>query len=188
MDQLLTLLSDLVIPFTRFDHPAVFSCEESEKLCPPMPGAHTKQLLMKAKGKGPHPQPLPRAPQSGAAGRGEILVLAIVMHDKRVDTKALAKEFGGQSFSFASPEKMLELLHVTPGSVTPFGLMFDKEKIINVVVDEDAWNVGQFRFHPLVNTATLIIDKAGFESFLKHTGHAFTVRKIPVRQELVPSV
>ncbi len=162
MDQLLPLLSDLQIPFQRFDHPAVFSCEESEKLDLKMPGAHTKQLLMKTKKK-------------------DIYVLAIVMHDKTVDTKALAKDFGAQSFSFASSEKMMELLGVTPGSVTPFGLMFDKNKIVNVIVDEDAWKIGQFCFHPLINTATLVIDKTGFEKFLTHTGHVFTVKKIPVK-------
>jgi hypothetical protein len=49
-----------------------------------------------------------------------------------------------------------------------------------MIVDEDAWNTGQFLFHPLVNTSTLSIDKTGFEAFLKYTGHTFTVRKIPV--------
>jgi len=96
-----------------------------------------------------------------------------------VDTKALAKDFGARSFSFVSPEKLKEMLNVTPGAVTPFGLMFDTEKAIKVVVDEDAWNMGVFRFHPLVNTATLVIDKRGFETFLKHTGHGFLVRRIP---------
>lgn len=162
MDELLTLLSSLSIPFTRFDHKAVFTCEESEGLDQPIPGAHTKQLLMKAKKK-------------------ELYVLAIVMHDKRVDTKALAKDFGAQSFSFAQPEKMMELLGVTPGSVTPFGLTHDKEHVINVVVDKDAWEVGLLRFHPMVNTATLTIDRDGFESFLKYTGHGFTVQEIPVK-------
>jgi Ala-tRNA(Pro) deacylase len=165
MEELLTLLQALNIPFTRFDHKAVFTCEESEGLDTPIPGAHTKQLLMKAKNK-------------------EIYVLAIVMHDKRVDTKTLAKDFGAQSFSFASPEKMMELLHLTPGSVTPFGLMHDHAHAIQVVFDEDAWNVGQFRFHPMTNTATLNIDQAGFESFMKHTGHTFTVRAIPQRAEI----
>lgn len=160
MDQFLALLSDLAIPFVRYDHPAVFSCEESTRLCPTMNGAHTKQLLMKAKGK-------------------ELYVLAIVMHDKRVDTKSLAKDFGAKSFSFVPPEKLKEMLGVTPGSVTPFGLIFDKEKRINVIVDEDAWSVGRFCFHPLVNTATLEIDQAGFEKFLKSTEHGLNVRKIP---------
>lgn len=160
MDNLLQLLTQLAIPYRRHDHPAVFSCEESNRLCPKMNGAHTKQLLMKAKGK-------------------EIYVLAIVMHDKRVDTKSLAKDFGAQSLSFVSPEKLKELLGVTPGSVTPLGLIFDTEKKINVIVDEDAWKVGTFCFHPLVNTATLEIDHDGFEKFMKHTGHTYSVRKIP---------
>ncbi len=160
MDHLLALLKDLEIPFQRFDHPAVFSCDESDKLCPPMPGAHTKQLLMRSKSKDKY-------------------LLAVVMHDKRVDTRALSKESGVQSFSFASPEDLKRLLGVTPGAVTPFGLIYDKNHIIEVIFDEDAWNIGQFRFHPLTNTATLIIDREGFKTFLKHTGHKFVVRAIP---------
>jgi Ala-tRNA(Pro) deacylase len=160
MDQLLALLSDLGITFQRFDHTAVFSCAESESLGISFPGAHTKQLLMRGKKK-------------------KKFVLAIVMHDKRVDTKALAKDFGDQSMSFVSPEDLLRLLGVTPGSVTPFGLLFDKDHEIEVIVDEDAWKIGRFCFHPLINTATLVIDQAGFKTFMKHTGHGFTVRKIP---------
>ena len=71
------------------------------------------------------------------------------------------------------------MLGVTPGSVTPLGLIFDTEKKINVVIDEDAWNIGTFLFHPLVNTATLGMKREDFERFLKHTGHGFTVRQIP---------
>ena len=162
MDALLSLLADLKIPFERFDHVPVFTCEESEKLCQPMPGAHTKQLLMKGKRSGK-------------------LLLAIVMHDKKVDTRALGKEYGEQSFSFASPELLKTLLGVEPGSVTPFGLMFDTKHSIEVIVDEDAWNVGQFRFHPLVNTATLIVDQDGLKRFAERTGHELVVRAIPQR-------
>lgn len=158
--EILNLLTELGIPFQKFDHPAVFSCAETEKLGLKIPGAHTKQLLLKAKKK-------------------EIYVLAIVMHDKKVDTKTLAKEYSAQSMSFVSPEVLMEKLGVTPGSVTPFGLTHDKNHSINVIVDEDAWAIGKFCFHPMVNTATCVIDKEGFEAFLKHTGHGFSVRKIP---------
>jgi Ala-tRNA(Pro) deacylase len=163
MQEILALLSDLAIPFQRFDHPAVFSCAETDALNLHFPGAHTKQLLMRGK-------------------KRKKFVLAIVMHDKRVDTKALGKEFGDQSMSFSSPEDLKRLLGVTPGSVTPLGLIFDKDHEIEVIVDEDAWAIGKFCFHPLINTATLVIDQAGFEKFTKHTGHPFTVRKIPERQ------
>lgn len=159
-DDLLSLLKDLGINFQKFVHKAVFTCEESEGLPFQIPGAHTKQLLMKGKKKGK-------------------LVLAIVMHDKRVDTKALAKELGDQSMSFASPELLMEKMQLTPGSVTPFGLIHDTAHEIDVIIDEDAWNVGLFRFHPMINTATLVIDQEAFKKFLQHTGHSFRVQKIP---------
>ncbi len=157
---LLSCLQEWGIPYEKFDHPAVFTCKESDHLCPPMPGAHTKQLLLRDK-----------------TGRRNIL--AIVMHDKKVDMRALGRMLGTKDLSFASAERLKRLLGVDPGSVTPFGLLFEKEHQVEVVMDEDAWDKGVFRFHPLVNTATLIIDRAGFACFLTRTGHTLTVIRIP---------
>ncbi len=158
--KLLALLSQKDIPYKRFDHPPVFTCAESEEIDAKIPGAHTKQLLMRDKKKRHY-------------------VLAIVMHDKTVDTKKLGLALGTGRLSFASPPDLMRLLTVEPGSVTPFGLMFDTEHIVRVIVDKDAWEIGQFRFHPLINSATLVIDSAGFERFLKNTGHTFSVVTIP---------
>lgn len=128
-----------------------------------MPGAHTKQLLMRDK-------------------RKRHYVLAVVMHDKTVDTKALGEALGTGRLSFASPPDLKRILNVDPGSVTPFGLMFDTNCIVeHVIIDEDAWAIGRFRFHPLVNTATLVTDRSGFEKFLERTGHTFKVMKIPTK-------
>lgn len=159
-EELLHFLNDWGIPYQKFSHPAVFTCEESDRLCPPMPGAHTKQLLMRDK-------------------RKRHYVLAVVMHDKTVDTKVLGEALGTGRLSFASPPDLKRILNVDPGSVTLFGLIFDTEHKVEVIVDEDAWVISQFRFHPLVNTATLVIDRMGFEKFLEKTGHAFKVMAIP---------
>lgn len=164
MEELDVLLQKCEIPYERFDHKAVFTCAESEEIDEHIPGAHTKQLLMRDKKKRNY-------------------VLAIVMHDKTVDTKALGKKLGTGRLSFASPEDLKKFLGVEPGAVTPFGLMFDTERVLQVIMDEDAWAIGQFRFHPLVNTATLVIDRGGFERFMQETGHAFTTMNIPQREE-----
>ncbi len=150
------LLTELNIPFQRVDHAPLFSTKDEG---PEMPGAHTKQLLMRDKKSGRY-------------------ILAIVMHDKKVDTKALAKEVGVKELSFASAEELQELLRVTPGSVTPFGLIYDTEKKIEVLFDKDAWAIGKFRFHPLINTATLLIDRDSITKFFTHTGHTPVVQKI----------
>src|SRR3989338_11209413 len=144
------------ILYERFEPPAVFTCEESDRLCPPMPGAHTKQLLMRDK-------------------KGKRHVLLIVMHDKKVDIRELGKILEAKDLGFASPGRLKNLLGVEPGSVTPLGLIFDEKNEVEVIIDEDAWNIGQFRFHPLVNTATLVINRQGFEAFLQHTNHPHTV-------------
>lgn len=160
MQDLSLLLCELGIPYQEFTHPAVFTCEESNRLCPPMPGAHTKQLLLRDK-------------------KGTYHLLAVVMEDKRVDVRELGRILGKKDLSFASSERLRRLLGVDPGSVTPFGLIVDRNHEVDVIIDEDAWAIGQFRFHPLVNTATLVIDRSGFEKFLAHTGHAYRVMAIP---------
>lgn len=151
------LLGTLDISFERFDHAALFSTKDAG---PEMPGAHTKQLLMHDK-------------------KADRYILAIVMHDKKVDTRVFAKELGMKELNFASADALQTLLHVTPGSVTPFGLINDTEKKIEVIIDEDAWKIGTFRFHPLINTSTLIINTEALEKFLKHIGHTYSLRRIP---------
>lgn len=168
METLDEFLQQCAIPYQRFDHQAVFTCEESEKLNIEMPGAHTKQLLMRDK-------------------RKRHYVLAIVMHDKIVDTKALGEMLGTGRLSFASPADLKAYLGVEPGSVTPFGLMFDPEHRVRLIIDEDAWAIGTFQFHPLVNTATLIIDREGFQVFLKQTGHTHEIVQIPQKKSILSS-
>jgi Ala-tRNA(Pro) deacylase len=155
-----SLLAELGISFEYVEHEAVFTTADSSKLEVRMRGALTKQLLLSER-------------------KGSRVILAIVMHDKRVDIKTLAAELHALPLDFASPELLMELLRVTPGSVTPLGLIFDASHRIDVIVDEDAWAIGRFQFHPLINTATVVIDQEGFKKFLSHTGHSFTVMKIP---------
>jgi Ala-tRNA(Pro) deacylase len=161
MNDLYALLNKCEIPYQRFDHKAVFTCKESEGLDIKIPGAHTKQLLMRDKKK-------------------KHYVLAIVMHDKTVDTKTLGAELKIGRLSFASEDDLKTLLGVGPGSVTPFGLTNDTHHIVHVIIDEDAWNIGQFRFHPLVNTTTLVIDREGLKTFLLESEHSFSIRDIPL--------
>jgi Ala-tRNA(Pro) deacylase len=166
MAELDKLLRKCDIPYQTFTHKAVFTCKESEEIDADIPGAHTKQLLMRDKKKRNY-------------------VLAIVMHDKTVDTKSFGKQIGTGRLSFASPKDLKRLLGVEPGSVTPFGLMHDTQKEVQVIIDEDAWFIGQFRFHPLKNTATLVINCNGLERFLRETGHEWTITTIPQKQAVL---
>ena len=59
----------------------------------------------------------------------------------------------------------MKLLNVSPGAVTPFGLLNDTNRKIKFYIDIKLNDFDSFNFHPLVNTATLNIKKKDFYNF-----------------------
>jgi len=160
MSDMYSFLAEHGIAYERCDHPAVFTCEEAERLVPELPGMHSKNLFLRDK-----------------AGKRHILVC--VPHDKNVDMKAFAASIDMKGASFASPERLMTYLGVTPGSATILGLVTDSGHAVEVVIDEKLWKAPLFQCHPLINTATLVIGHEGIEKFLKVTGHEAKVMDVP---------
>ncbi|MFQ1792849.1 prolyl-tRNA synthetase associated domain-containing protein [Aeromonas veronii] len=155
-----SLLDQLAIPYQRFDHPPVFTCEEASKLLPDLPAAKTKNLFL-------------RDPKS------ERLFLVVSPEERRVDLKALAAMLGVKRLSFGSPGRLDAVLGLTPGSVTLLAMVRDREKAVELVVDEAIWQAKQVQCHPLVNTATLIIRLDDVRRLLTHLGQEATVMRLP---------
>ena len=65
------------------------------------------------------------------------LYLLLMPGDKPFKTRILSKEIGTARLSFAAPEQMLASLGVTPGSVSPLGLMNDREKKVHLLIDRE---------------------------------------------------
>jgi Ala-tRNA(Pro) deacylase len=148
---LFELLERLAIATTTREHPAVFTVAESEALERSIPGGHTKNLfLIDAKGA---------------------VVLVVAESDTRVDLKSLSRRLGTARFSFGKADRMMELLGVTPGSVTAFAVMNDVEGRVRVVVDERLMRHELVNGHPLENTATTTIRRDDLLRFLVATGH-----------------
>ncbi len=70
-------------------------------------------------------------------------------------TKYLSAQIGSSRLSFASGEKMEELLNVSPGSLTVLSLMFDPDKKVELLIDKSLFKEKYFACHPCVNTATV---------------------------------
>ncbi|WP_421279511.1 prolyl-tRNA synthetase associated domain-containing protein [Aeromonas veronii] len=155
-----SLLDQLAIPYQRVDHPPVFTCEEASKLLPDLPAAKTKNLFL-------------RDPKS------ERLFLVVSPEDLRVDLKALAAMLGVKRLSFGSPEQLDAVLGLTPGSVTLLAMVRDREKAVELVVDEAIWQAEQVQCHPLVNTATLIIRLDDVRRLLTHLDREAIVMRLP---------
>jgi len=90
---------------------------------------------------------------------------------KRADLRVVGDQIGDGRLSFGSPDRLMAFLGVTPGSVSPFGLIHDRAREVGVYVDRDLKTDGRIAFHPNINTATLALAFADFERFLVGSGH-----------------
>jgi Ala-tRNA(Pro) deacylase len=158
---LYSLLDQLAIPYQRIDHAPVFTCEEASRLLPKLPAAKTKNLFL-------------RDPKS------ERLFLVVAPEESRVDLKALAAALGVKRLSFGSPERLESVLGLTPGAVTLLAMVRDREKAVELVVDETIWQAERVQCHPLVNTATLLIRLDDVRRLLAHLGREATVMRLPI--------
>ena len=91
-------------------------------------------------------------------------------------SNVLSKQLGTPRFSFAPEENLRELLHVKPGSASILGLHNDKDRIVNLCIDERVLEQEYYGCHPCVNTTSLKIRTEDIlNKFLTHTGHFYTI-------------
>lgn len=156
MHKLFELLSELKIPYERHEHPAFFSIGDADAYLAehPIPGASAKSLFLRN-------------------NKGDQHYMVVVEGSKRLDVKALEATLGESKMSFASPDRMMKYLGITPGSVSPFALINDLEKHVKVILDTDVFTKEQVQFHPLINTATLVLSPNDVKKFIEATGHSY---------------
>jgi Ala-tRNA(Pro) deacylase len=144
-------LAELGIETNTVEHEAVFTVAESDRLERDLPGGHTKNLFVKdAKGK---------------------LFLIVAESHATVDMKRIHKRIGCARLSFGKSELLEARLGVTPGSVTAFAVINDREGAVEVILDETLMSFDVINCHPLVNTATTAIARDDLIAFLAATGH-----------------
>ena len=84
-----------------------------------------------------------------------VFYLLLIKGDMVFKTKYLSAQINSARLSFANAEKMEALLGVTPGSLTVLALLKDKEKKVNLLIEESVLKEEFFACHPMVNTATV---------------------------------
>lgn len=129
-------------------YPAHETVEEGKRLRGAMAGTFTKNLLLRDK-------------------KGRLFLFSI--HEDRVlDLKTLHQRIGANGrLGFAPAERMIELLGVQPGALTPFGLINDSEVSITAVVDASLLDARQVNFHPLLNTESTGLCPADLLAFIR---------------------
>ena len=159
-EQLAAFLERHGIDAQRFEHPPVMTVEESERRVPALPGTKTKNLFVRDK-------------------KGARHFLVSVPHYVGVDLVALGDRLGVGRLGFASADRLMKHLAITPGSVSLLALVNDDAHAVEFVIDSRLWNAKAVHAHPLVNSATMVLNHAALERFLAATGHAPCVIDVP---------
>jgi Ala-tRNA(Pro) deacylase len=150
--QVYSALDALGIAYQRYDHPPVFTGEDASLHWAGIPARGMKNLFLRNK-------------------KGDRHYLVILPIEKEADLRRLVKVIGDDRFSFASPDRLAKHLGLTPGSVSPFGLLNNPSHTVQVIVDTDLRGAGLLIFHPNLNSHSVTITGPDLERFLKSTGH-----------------
>lgn len=149
------ILNKLKIQYNIYRHEPIYTIDEANQLDINIPGQHCKNLFLRNK-------------------KGDVHYLVIVDELKQLDLKSLSEKIGCSHLSFASTKRLYKYLGVTPGSVSPFGLINDTDNAVQVLIDKDLIGANEINFSPNVNTATISISYADFEKFIKWCGNKAT--------------
>lgn len=149
------MLDKLKIPYERVDHDAAHTMEQCEAVEKVLGTRLCKNLFLRNQKK-------------------TTFFLLMLPAEKMFSTAEFSKKIGVSRLSFAEDNYMEEFLNITPGSVSVFGLMNDRDEYVELIIDKELLKDEYIGCHPCINTSTLKIRTADIQKFVKKTGHRIT--------------
>lgn len=149
--QLFNRFAALGIAAPTVPYPAHETVEEGKRLRGNMAGTFTKNLLLRDK--------------------KARLYLVSIHEDRELELKTLHTRIRASGrLGFAPAERMMELLGVQPGALTPLALINDTAEAVTAVVDASLLNPDQINFHPLINTESTGLRPVELLTFIRSCG------------------
>lgn len=109
------------------------------------------------------------------AGKKDRVFYLIVLDDeKRLEIKKL-NDIVGDKLHFGKEENLKEKMNLTPGIVSLFGLIYDKNREIKVYIDKSIEEEEIITFHPNDNTATVFIKTEDMFRILSELGYEYNL-------------
>lgn len=152
------MLDNSGIAYEITEHIPVFTIEEMMNINLPYPEIVAKNLFVRDDKK-----------------RNYYLIT--VKEEKRVNLKEFQEKIGSRKLSFASENDLNGILGLSAGSVTPFGVLNDEERKVQVYFDTD-FNGQKIGIHPNENTATVRINTEDVKSIIEKHGNEFNFIEI----------
>ena len=148
-------LKKMNIPYEVIEHPPVLTTDEADKYIVGKEGVRTKSLFLTNKKKNEY-------------------YLVITESAKRLNMKELAVTLNEERLSFASPQRLMKKMALTPGRVSIFGLLNNAEHDIHVYFDRQILSERLISYHPNDNTKTIFITIEDMYKFLTAIGYEYT--------------
>ena len=152
-------LAELQIEYKKIEHPAAFTMEEIAEYDLHSHGHIPKNLVLRDV-------------------KGTRNMLVVLHGDKRADLRLIRDEIDSTKLSFSSDQRLEKYLKVEKGSVSPFGVIYDTEKELEIYFDADLKKEDIVGCHPNDNHATLFLKFDDLVKYVKSCGHTITYIKV----------
>ena len=149
--QIYDKLDSLEIDYRVIEHEPLFTAEDMDKIADRAPGIQCKNLFLRN-------------------AKGNIYYLITAEHKADIDMVDIREKIGSTRLSFGSPERLMKVLQLKPGSVNPFSLINDLNKEVHFYLDKSLIGDQQLNFHPNVNHKTVNISYEGIKKYLNDIG------------------
>jgi len=147
-------LKELNINYEVYEHPPLDTIEVALEYWKDIDAMHCKNLFFRNH-------------------KGNRHYLVIIKDTTPFSIHSLEKKLKQGKLSFGSEKRLIKYLGVKPGSVSPFGLINDKEHHVHVFMDKQLQRADKISFHPNDNTASLVIKYTDLIRFLQFTGNTY---------------
>ncbi|KAF6253190.1 WD40-repeat-containing domain protein [Scenedesmus sp. NREL 46B-D3] len=169
-DQVLDVLKQYGVQFQAHDHPAVMTCEAQAEALKGVDGLVTKNLFLRDKKRRQYL--ITALPETKVDLKGKYSHVLQLSGCQLSSVLSARLGCGKGGLAWASEELLAESLQVEPGCVTPLALAnSDSCRHVLLLVDQKLQAPGcKFFVHPIVNTASVLLDSAGLDTFVKGIG------------------
>ncbi len=144
-------LKELNIEFQLVEHEPAVTTELADKFIEGIEGVRTKTMFLTNKKK-------------------TAWYLLIMDDGKRLDMGKFGEIAGAKGIKMASSDSLFDKMQLPPGVVSPFGLLNNEEKDIQVFIDREIINEVRMSFHPNTNEKTLFIQTPDLLRYLEDIG------------------
>ncbi|RSI41307.1 prolyl-tRNA synthetase associated domain-containing protein [Streptococcus sanguinis] len=157
--QVANKLQELGIAFDVVEHLPAFTTEQADSYIEGMEGVRTKSMFL--------------------TNRKKTQYYLLIMDDKkRLDMDDFKVQVGADRIRMASLESLAEKMNLPAGTVSPFGLLNNEEKDIQVYFDKEIINEERMTFHPNTNEKTIFISTQDLFKFLQDLGYSYQVLEL----------